>query len=223
MPRPNNPISKEATVPDFFGFMRARAVLAAVLLLASTSAMAADGDDALFGLKWGMTVDSVRATGTVLKRETGDANIETFTTKSVPRQLSNADAYLLIFADGKLAKMKYLGNNINGDSFGTEGKEKFETLKSALSEKYGASTNNYQSVGGKLFKESDEFYQCLAYDGCGVWAAVFESPDKSILLELNGMQRGVGYVSLTAEAKPQWSQALERRKTLKGKSDKAAL
>lgn len=198
-------------------------ILALVIALHSPCSIAADGDDALFGLKWGMSIAEVRALGVPLKKEKGDGNLEIFSSKSMPKELSNAESYALVFADGKLVKQKYIANNITGDAYGTEGKERFESLKAALSEKYGAPSANYQSVGGKLYREADEFYQCLAYDGCGVWSTFFDSPDKSLMLELIGLRRGIGYITLTAEATPQWSAALERRKGIRGKSDKAAL
>ena len=129
----------------------------------------------------------------------------------------------MIFADGKLAKIWGLSRDISNDPSGSSGKERFETLRSALIQKYGQPKLNYQTVGNKLFKEYDEFYQCLRYSGCGLWVSSFEAPDKTLNIELKGLNRGTGYVDITAEAKPQWEQALEVYKSRKNSSDKDAL
>ena len=98
-----------------------------------------------------------------------------------------------------------------------------DCIARALTEKYGKPGNNYQSTGSKLFKEYDEFYQCLAYSGCGMWITIYESADKSISLEIKGLRRGIGYLVITTESTPQWPQALEIYKSKKTSSDKDAL
>lgn len=196
-----------------------------VLTIAVLSAQthAADGDDALFGLKWGMTVSEVKAASSNLSKLRGERNLETYKASSVPKPLSDVEAYMFIFADGKLVKMWAVGKDIVGDPTGSIGKERFEALRGALNDKYGKPTQNYQSIGNKLFKEYDEFYQCLAYSGCGMWVSVFETPDKAIIVELKGLRRGTGYLEVTSESKPQWSNALDVFNSRKASSDKDAL
>lgn len=55
------------------------------LLTISASSFAADGDDAKFGLKWGMTPTDVKALGTTPIKTKGDRNLEIYTTSSVPK------------------------------------------------------------------------------------------------------------------------------------------
>jgi len=196
-------------------------VLAFCCLFAS--AHAADGDDALFGLKWGMSVAEFKTAGVILTKLRGERNLETYKALSVPKPLSDVETYMFVFADGRLVKMSAIGKAIVGDPTGSTGKEKFDTLHKALDEKYGKPTQNYQSIGNKLYKEYDEFYQCLAYSGCGMWVSVFESPDKAIFIELKGSRRGTGQLEVTAESKPQWMNALDVYKSGKASSDKDAL
>ena len=179
------------------------------LLLVGASSFAADGDDAMFGLKWGMTPAAVKALGATLTKIKGERNLETYKTGSLPKNLSDIESYVLVFADSKLVKLSAIGTNIVNDPAGSSGKERFELLNSALTDKYGKPSNNYQNIGNKLFNESDEFYQCLAYSGCGMWVSIYNSADKDISVELKGQRRGSGYVTLTAESKPQWSMALD--------------
>ena len=191
--------------------------------LLTLPAFAADGDEALFGLRWGMTVAEVKSAGVSITKTDGDRNLETYKALSVPKTLSDFESYWMIFADGKLAKVWGLSKNIENDPSGASGKERFDTLRSALVQKYGQPKINSQTVGNKLFKEYDEFYQCLKYSGCGLWAATFEPGDKDLSIELKGLSRGTGYINITAEAKPQWDQALKVYKSRKNSSDKDAL
>lgn len=63
-----------------------------------------------------------------------------------------------------------------------------------------------------LYQNYDEFYQCLAYDGCGYWRDGFKSPDRYISIQLNGLGRGKGYIYLEYEAQPEWDQAFDQNK-----------
>lgn len=116
-----------------------------------------------------------------------------------------------------------LSPHFTNDPTGSAGKERFEALTSTLTEKYGKPSDKYQTVGNKLFKEYDEFYQCLANSGCGMWISIYAPVDKDISVELKGLRRGSGYIVLTVESKPQWSNALDVFKTRKNSSDKEAL
>lgn len=193
------------------------------LTVFTAAAFAADGDEAMFGLKWGMNPSDLKAIGIALAKTKGERNLETYKTTSLPKNLSEVESYILIFADGKLAKITAIGKDITNDPTGSSGKDRVESLTSALTDKYGKPSNNYQSIGNKLFKEYDEFYQCLAYSGCGQWATIYEPNDKDISVELKGQRRGSGYILLTVESKPQWSKALEIFKTRRNSSDKDAL
>lgn len=170
-----------------------------------------------------MTAAEIRSVGVTLNKTSGERNFEIYTTKSVPKTLSDFESYSMIFADGKLVKIWGVSQNLINDPAGIKSKERFENLRAALTEKYGKPTHNYQKIGMKLYKEYDEFYQCLAYAGCGIWGSSFETPDKSITIEIKGLQRGVGYIDVTAEAKPQFDLSLGVYKSRGAKSDKDAI
>lgn len=198
-------------------------LLLSLLPFLSLPALGADGDEALFGLRWGMTVAEVKAAGVTLTKTDGDRNFDIYKAPSMPKNLSDFESYSMIFADGKLVKLWGLSKNISNDPNGSNGKERFETLRTALTHKYGPPDLNSQTIGNKLFKEYDEFYQCLKYTGCGIWLSTFDTPDKDISIQLKGLSRGTGYLDITAEAKPQWSKALQVYKSKKNASDKDAL
>ncbi|MGB6114971.1 MAG: hypothetical protein WBF97_07775 [Comamonas sp.] len=203
--------------------LKIRILLTIAFMMTTPLVLAADGDEALFGLKWGMTPADVKSAGVNLTKTKGDRNLEIFRASSVPRGLSDFESYHFIFADGKLVKLWGLSKDIVNYPAGITGKQQFDALRLALTEKYGKPKQNYQSTGNKLFKEYDEFYQCLAYSGCGIWVVGFEVPGKYISLELKGQRRGMGYLDITSEAQPQWDNALEVYKSRKAISDKDAL
>ena len=198
-------------------------LLLSLLTFLALPASGADGDEALFGLRWGMTVPEVKSAGVTLTKIKGDRNMEIYKAPSMPKNLSDFEGYSLIFADGKLTKMSAIGKNISDDPTGRSGKDRFETLHSSLLQKYGQPKLNSQTIGNKLFKENDEFYQCLKYSGCGLWVSAFETQDKLLSIELKGLTRDAGYLEIVAEAKPQWGQAVEAYKARKNSSDKDAL
>ena len=197
--------------------------VAALLFGLFHGALADDAKDALFGLKWGMTTSEIKGFGISLSKVKGDRNLDFYSTTSLPKQLSDAESYTLVFSEGKLVKLIAIGKDIANDPNGTDGKERFDVLKKSLQDKYGTPSTNYQSVGNKLFKEHDEFYQCLAYSGCGLWVALFTTPTKVVAVELNGLRRGTGYIQVSAEAVPGWHEALEKVKSFKNRSDADAL
>lgn len=200
-----------------------RTLIFASLFFVPLGASAADGDDALFGLRWGMSPSEIKANGVTLTKVKAEKNLETYRSTSLPKNISDSESYTLVFANGKLVKLWSVSKNIEGDPSGSQGKERFETIQSSLTKKYGEPTLNRQTVGNKLYKEYDEFYQCLAYSGCGIWVSLYETKDKTVSVQLRGLRRGTGFIDLTAEATPQWDQALEVYKANKNKSDSDAL
>lgn len=170
---------------------------------------------AAFGYAFGLSIKQIESAGIHLEeRNSGgqDGSIRVFTTKQAPSGWSDAEVYTLIFYKDKLLKVRSVSADIVEDSTGRKGKEQFKGLEDALTEKYGES-KRYHSVGNKLYAESDEFYQCLAYDGCGFWANFWALSDRLIALELKGQGRGKGYISIMYEASPEWEQAVDSNKS----------
>ena len=178
-----------------------------------------------FGLVWGMKESDIRSKGVKLERKSSDNNLERFNATSLPKNLSMSESYaLIVHSRLGLQKVVMLSKDITGDVYGSEGKEAFADLKGKLTSKYGDPTNGLERVGMKLYEERDEFYQCLAYDGCGIWVALFEdkSQEDYVALALKGLGRGKGYIELTYEG-PRWSDAVKARKSDISKSDADAL
>lgn len=181
------------------------------------------GGEALFGLTFGMTVDQVKKVSPTLSFTKNDGVFAWYKATRMPKELSNAESYTLAFAEGKLVRVGVVTTDITGDPYGSDGKQKFSDLRASLVEKYGQPSTELQQVGLSLFKEPDEFYQCLRYEGCGLWSAIFKADGKSIILKLYGQKRGTGWIGLWAESNPEYEQAREINNRKAKASDKDAL
>ena len=180
-------------------------------------------EDAPFGLKWGVSVDDLRNQGIELQKESAKGRVEVFFAKSLPKNLSIAESYGLAFdQEFGLQKIVMFSEDITDDAFGYKGKEMYDDIKSKLKNKYGEPTKNWEYMGRRLYDESDEFYQCLSYDGCGSWASLFKDKEQEILVEIEGMRRGHGSISISYEG-PKWGESLDARKAKLSKSDSDAL
>lgn len=185
------------------------AILSVTLILINSPAWA-DGE-AVFGLNWGMTPQEIKSSGTILSLKNKINNLYIYRTKSLPKNLNETRYYTLVFDNNqKLVKIIMIGQNITNDISGKKGKTKFEEIAAALVKKY-EEIKSITEVGVKTYNEENEFYQCLAYKGCGLWVKMFEGKNKNITLQLNGLEKGKGYIDITVEAIPEWDEATGKR------------
>ena len=180
----------------------------------TTATKSAEIPSAPFGTEWGLLPEQLASLGSDCSLlDASRRTISTYSCSSMPKPFSDADYYLVIFdANNGLQKISAVTNEITGDLLGTRGKEKFNRLSDILESKYGrpSEQSSIQKSGLNLYNGRDEFYQCLAYDGCGLWVATFQaSHGGSITLELKGSGRGIGHIVLTYEG-PDWIRTLER-------------
>jgi hypothetical protein len=176
-----------------------------------------------FGFTWGMSKETIISKGVVFKECKSDRSLDICQTKKSIRSVSFGDTYIL-FIDSKtgLQKIVMASKNITNDIRGTSGKELYFKVKKSLIKKYGE-PKNYEYIGKKLYKEDDEFYQCLKYSGCGSWTSFWIKPKKgTVVAELLGLTRGKGYLKLGYESKS-WSDILTSLKSQESDNDDAAL
>tara|TARA_B100000963_G_scaffold360948_1_gene394013 strand:- start:1797 stop:2348 length:552 start_codon:yes stop_codon:yes gene_type:complete len=178
-----------------------------------------------FGFTWSQTKGELEALGIEMTCEIfPDTGINSCTTNSSPKRFSQAEKFYLYLVPGKgLQKVMMIGETIEGDSTGSEGKSRYGKLKSALAKKYGE-PENYERTGLKLYDERDEFYQCLEYDGCGMYASYWSNDQLlgAISVQINGLRRGEGWISLTYESKD-WGNLLNEIKSKTAAEDEALL
>jgi len=183
--------------------MKLYLILTSLIILSSTAH--AREVEAPFGLTWGATKSSLESKGVTFNKCTPNGILAICETRKTIKPISFGETYVLLFHPKLgLRKVMMLSNDISDDITGRKGKELYSKIQSALSKKYGA-PNNYEYTGRKVYKEFDEFYQCLKYSGCGQWLSLWDSKEGgAVVLEVKGSSRGKGFLKLTYESKS-WS------------------
>jgi len=179
-----------------------------------------------FGLAWGQSKSVVTAKGTQITGCTTIATgIESCRASNLPKEVSFGELYTLIFDSEKgLQKTLLAGVDITSDIYGREGKSKYNKLKNTFIKKYPSSEYKHSSfewIARNLYKDSDEFYECLRYEGCGSWK-LFVTGNGGVSVELKGSSRGTGYISLAHES-PEWQDILGKAQSRKDESDMDSL
>ena len=146
---------------------------------------------------------------------TEDLTVKTATTAPVP--LDPGAAYVLSYYKGRLLKVVAISTEITDDPMGTEGKATFNDLVAVFTERYGKPFDGLQASGSTVYRRADEFYQCLNYTGCGLWLAVFKTPEKTASVWLKGASRGKGHIDVTVEA-AEWSGVVDQINAAKSKA-----
>lgn len=177
-----------------------------------------------FGLYWGEDASKIKGRNVTLEEQKREGAFAIYTTANVPKSISIAEGYSLIVHDRYgLQKVSLVSKDIANDPSGREGKDTYAQFKRSIAEKYGPASNSVERFGVKLYKEYDEFYQCLKYDGCGVWVTFWDLGAKGMIaLQIKGLARGRGFLSLAYEG-PNWSRAVDEKDALNSSKDKNAL
>lgn len=138
----------------------------------------------------------------------------------LPAHPSNTDLVSIVFVDKVgLQKITWMSTNFADDISGRAGKEAYTSLKATLEKKYGAPSRSFESVGLKLYDEYDEFYQCLAYAGCGMWMTLWEGPFGIVGLAIESTgRRGSGWLQVTYEG-PRWAETIDAKQAQANKQD----
>lgn len=199
-------------------------VLAISILFGAESFCAAkEVSNGPFGLTWGSSIDEVRALGIQLTEVDKKGRLTICMTTSLPKNLSIGKDYVLLFdSQYGLQKAIMISKAITDDVYGTKGKKIYSRLKLKLSKKYGTA-ELMEYVGEDLYNESDEFYQCLKYPGCGDWLSYFDLDSNGFIsLKLEGLRRGEGHIVLLYEG-PMWSKVIDAKDKNISNSDDQAL
>ena len=193
------------------------------LAVAESSAQIYGKYAAPFGLEWGMSKEKLEAMGVKL---TPFRSVKGgYTAKTLPKNLSDAQAYSLLFEqEFGLVQVTALTSDITRDVYGSKGKERYSQLKMAIVNKYGKPDKELEWTDRT--SDSDQFYQCLAHDGCGSWASLWIDLDNetaaTILLRIHGNPRGAGLIQLRYESAA-FHTAKKKKAEEKSRSDEDAL
>lgn len=196
-----------------------RLMAPAVVLSLSFSVFAAEKFPSPFGLEWGMSHAELQAVGFSAPKSL--ENFEYAVSVSTPKPWSQGDSYFVLTYKDKLVKAFVESKPITDDVYGSEGKALYSSVKSILIKKYGNPSSEFEHTGMELYDESDEFYQCLEYSGCGGYISSFSVGGGYIQVSIEGSRRGEGTVKITYES-PAFYNAKESINAQDAKSDSSA-
>ena len=145
------------------------------------------------GLTWHTSaVDLVRKYSAEKLRVNKKDSTTLYFIKRAPKKLNDFDSiYGVVHNEHGLVKI-ILSKDFVRDAYGDEGRKSYLKYKAILSEKYGKA-ESYEYTGKMTYSGKDEFYQCLAYQGCGGYASFYHG----VSLELVGYSRGYGTLKIT--------------------------
>lgn len=201
-------------------------ILATFILILSFSINSYAGQkvvEAPLGLDWGMKKSELQKYKT--NKCVVEDGLEACYLIEPPKSLSFGDEYLVIFDfDKKLQKIVILSKEFSSDIYGREGKDLYEKVKLALTKKYGSAKISEERTGLKLYDESDEFYQCLKYSGCGIYGSIWggDNLKGTISAEIKGLGRGSGFLKMSYES-PYWNNVVDTTRSKNNVSDEDAL
>ena len=195
-------------------------VFASLLTFLSAESMAG-----AFGAEWGWSYQRLKDAGAECQPVAMN-DFDAYKCSKMPKNLSKVDFFNVIFDEvNGLQKIRMVGQDITGDPYGTAGKQRYMDYKNAITKKYGPASDDLtiEMVGLSLYKDSDEFYECLRYSGCGYYTSLWKlDPAGTVNVTIKGASRGKGWVELQYEG-PEWASSLDRVKNAQAASDLDAL
>ena len=184
---------------------------AAVLCAMTIACSVATASEGPFGLAWGASVSDLAGGGVELTKQRSDGAVTSYAASLLPEGSSFAKAYSVMI-DGAhgLQRAAFVTESITNDLVGMDGKQRYDEIKEALANKYGAPVAELEYAGGGFQILPSEFYPCLALSGCGVWQSVFDggAAGERVILSLNGVAQSTGYLSVAYEG-PLWPKVVE--------------
>ncbi len=161
-----------------------------------------------FGLKWGMQQGDLSDLGIKVKERSKSGALTVVSSEEIPDAYADTKMVSMLFdRELGLVKVRWISYDIEADPNGSLGRSKYGEMKAIIASQLGEPTDETLVVGARLFDQEDEFYQCLVYEGCGVWSALWEhAPSGGVLLSVEGTGPGSGFVQIDYES-ANWQEA----------------
>ncbi|WP_145590735.1 myosin/kinesin family protein [Yersinia aleksiciae] len=142
------------------------------------------------GLSWGMNKGEVekQADGVSLLEEQGH-RLRNYYLKNPSEKIDGMDGYS-VYIDDKygLVSVEML-QSINDDANGSKIKKRYETIKNALSKKYGK-PDSIEYVNN----DRVSFYKCLSSSECGNMYSFFTGTNGQVYVSINSMGDDYGQI-----------------------------
>lgn len=177
-------------------------IVAATLLAVCSSAQGqTPSSTAPLGLKWGSSVEAMRAEGIELKefpsKEYGISFIATKLNKTLADQ---STTFLSFGLNNKLWRVVIVSRDFNNDPSGSAVVGRYSELAASLKEKYGKPTT-VQQLGGSIYSQPRYFLSGIR-GGESKWYSNYKTPDMQIQLGLIASDGSTGAWRLIYENLP---------------------
>lgn len=121
------------------------------------------------------------------------SDVQTAFDASLP---SNTESVFLYFnEDDVLVKIQWNSEEFINDSDGATGKKEYSRILDRLSARLGDPDSELTAAGLRVYREKNEFYECLSYPDCGMWYASWGGEGfggyASLRLHGKGTARGI--------------------------------
>jgi hypothetical protein len=193
------------------------------LIIALLLSVSYAADNAPLGLVWGQKILSSQC---LSKSEKIDdkTGLVLCVLKDVPNPIPDLDGVTVVLSpERNLLKVRVFFKDISEDPYGSKGIKEFTKYTNILTKKYKEPGLHKTITGVTLYENSDEFYQCLRYAGCGMYLAIWDLPDGgAISLELKGIARGKGFIVISYET-PAFSAELRKSEERNRKKAESSL
>jgi len=157
------------------------------LLIAGVAAVpvTAYADQAPFGLHWGDTLDSLRDRGVTLEGERSNGELTLFRVNGLRTEPADTSALRVVISKKLgLERVIWLSKDIDDNAFGKKGIQAYRDRQAKMSEDFGDPSEHSEESGVVQYTRPDQFYQCLATDGCGDYVTRWRTEDGDVYLRL---------------------------------------
>ncbi|QGF21978.1 hypothetical protein PQB85_gp21 [Erwinia phage Midgardsormr38] len=152
-----------------------------LIFLTTLLLCACDSRDAPFGLKWSSSIKNFPSKGllTFNRIKTSDEEEMIYVT-TVPKDDLGQGGYRFYFNNNKLIRIVFSTYDFKGDQDGKLAKERYDTIKSILTKRYGSPKKVRESV----YSEGFRFIPCVTNENCGDWSSLFEGKNTESKLSI---------------------------------------
>ncbi len=146
---------------------------------------AAWADGPPFGLHWGDTVQALSDRGVVLQIEqSSPTSVQAAATALRIKPAQPGSVEIVVNKAFGLQRIIWTSTEIEDTAFGTQGIAAYQQRKRAMTKDYGTPRYVAEEMWAEFYSSPDQFYECLAADGCGTYLSQWRTYDGDLILQL---------------------------------------
>lgn len=189
--------------------MRPFAVIAVLFLAVAAAARA---DEAPYGLHWGETAQDITDRGLSIEAVEGDGKSKLYVARGLRMAPPDTGLVRIVINEKHgLQRITWISKPIEDDLYGTKGRKAYQDRIAAFNRDFGRPHVTTEEIGVSVYTAPDQFYACLATDGCGIFMSKWLGDDEEILLRLVADAPTRGRLEIIYDG-PDWDDILSERR-----------